>query len=214
MPLTAELLLRAYACGLFPMAEHAGSAELHWYEPKQRGLLPLDAFHVPRSLARSIRRARFEVRVDRDFDAVIAGCSSASAGRETTWINAEIRRLYKDLFSMGRCHTVETYEGDELVGGLYGVSLGGAFFGESMFHLRTDASKIALVHLVARLRRGGYRLLDTQFLTTHLARFGAIEIERRRYGALLEQAIGVVTRPDSWTSPLSSADALALATAA
>jgi leucyl/phenylalanyl-tRNA---protein transferase len=212
--LNADLLLRAYACGLFPMAESAASEELHWYEPKQRGLLPLEAFHMPRSLAKAVRRDRFEVMVDRDFDAVITGCSAAAVGRESTWINGEIRRLYGELFAQGRCHTVETYERGELVGGLYGVSLGGAFFGESMFHTRTDASKVALVHLVARLRRGGYHLLDTQFLTAHLARFGAVEVDRARYRALLDQAVMAVTAADTWSSHLSSADALSIAATA
>ncbi|MGL5114160.1 MAG: leucyl/phenylalanyl-tRNA--protein transferase [Beijerinckiaceae bacterium] len=211
--LKADLLLRAYACGLFPMAESADATELHWYEPKLRGVLPLDAFHVPRSLARAVRRGRFEVRVNQDFDAVIEGCSKAASGRESTWINGEIRRLYRELFLAGRCHTVETYEDDKLVGGLYGVSLGAAFFGESMFHTRTDASKVALVHLVARLRKSGYQLLDTQFLTAHLARFGALEVDRKLYRALLEQALRSVPNPDAWTTPLSNDQALALAVA-
>jgi leucyl/phenylalanyl-tRNA---protein transferase len=213
LALNADLLLRAYACGLFPMAENADSAELHWYEPKQRGVLPLEAFHLPRSLAKAVRRGRFSVKVDHNFDAVIEGCSSAAAGRESTWINGEIRRLYRELFAIGRCHTVEAYEGDELVGGLYGVSLGAAFFGESMFHTRTDASKVALVHLVARLRRGGYQLLDTQFLTAHLERFGTIEVDRKLYRALLDQALRMSPSDNVWVAPLSPAEALALVSA-
>lgn len=189
---TPEIVLKAYAAGIFPMAESADDPHLNWIEPKRRGILPLQAFHVPRRLARTVRADRFEVAVDRDFSAVIALCASAAAGREETWINAAIRELYEGLFDIGHCHTVEAYDqGGRLVGGLYGVSLGGAFFGESMFHLATDASKVALVHLVARLRLGGYALLDAQFLTDHLATFGAVEIARRQYRALLDIALEV-----------------------
>ena len=186
---TPELLLRAYAAGIFPMAENAESTELRWVEPRFRGVLPLDAFHCPRSLARIVRRGRFEVDADRDFDAVVAGCAAPGPGRESTWINAEIRRLYGRLHAIGRAHSVECRRDGQLVGGLYGVSLGAAFFGESMFSRETDASKVALVHLVARLRRGGYALLDAQFLTDHLIRFGAIELPRRQYRRLLDAAL-------------------------
>ncbi len=164
--ITPDLLLQAYSCGIFPMAENADDPELHWYEPRRRGIMPLEAFHVPRSLAKTVRSGRFEVVADRDFDAVMAGCAAAAPGREKTWINATIRRLYRDLFDRGFCHCVEARRDGELVGGLYGVSIGGAFFGESMFHRATDASKVALVHLVGRLRRGGYRSSTRNSLPT------------------------------------------------
>lgn len=188
--ITPEVLLKAYACGIFPMAESAEDAALYWIEPERRGVLPLDGFHVPIRLARTVRSDRFTIKVDRDFDAVIDGCAEPKPGRSRTWINGRIRRLYRGLFDRGHCHTVEAYEGGRLVGGLYGVSLGGAFFGESMFHHARDASKVALVHLVARLRAGGYRLLDAQFVTDHLKRFGASEVSRRQYHRLLDAAIG------------------------
>src|SRR6202030_438045 len=187
--ITPEVLLKAYACGIFPMAESADDPALYWIEPERRGVIPLDRFHVPSRLTRTVRSARFSVLVDRDFDGVIAGCSEPMPGRSRTWINARIRALYRKLFDRGDCHTVEVYEGGELVGGLYGVSLGGAFFGESMFHRVRDASKVALVHLIARLKAGGFRLLDTQFVTDHLKTFGAIEVPRRQYHKLLEAAL-------------------------
>ena len=187
--ITPEVLLKAYACGIFPMAESADDPALYWIEPERRGVIPLDRFHVPSRLARTVRSARFNVLVDRDFDGVIAGCSEPMPGRSRTWINARIRALYRKLFDRGDCHTVEVYEGGELVGGLYGVSLGGAFFGESMFHRVRDASKVALVHLVARLKAGHYRLLDTQFVTDHLRTFGAVEVSRPAYHKLLDAAL-------------------------
>ncbi|HKM87787.1 MAG TPA: leucyl/phenylalanyl-tRNA--protein transferase [Xanthobacteraceae bacterium] len=187
--ITPEVLLKAYACGIFPMAESAEDPALYWIEPERRGIIPLDRFHVPNRLARTVRSNRFTVTVDRDFDAVIDGCSQPMRGRTRTWINARIRNLYRRLYERGDCHTVEVYEGGELVGGLYGVSLGRAFFGESMFHHARDASKVALVHLVARLRAGRYRLLDTQFVTEHLRSFGAIEISRPAYHKLLDAAL-------------------------
>lgn len=187
--ITPRVLLQAYACGIFPMAETADDPGLHWVEPQLRGIIPLDGFHIPRKLARTIRAGHFEVTVDRDFDAVIAGCAAPAPGRRKTWINARIRALYGELFRLGHCHTVECRLDGELVGGLYGVSLGGAFFGESMFSTVTDASKVALVHLVARLRFGGYLLLDTQFVTSHLERFGAVEVPRRAYRQMLAEAI-------------------------
>jgi leucyl/phenylalanyl-tRNA--protein transferase len=187
--LTPALLLRAYAAGVFPMAESADDPELFWVDPKRRGVIPLDGFHVPRRLRRVLRRTEIAVRCDTAFEAVIRGCAEASDGRPTTWINEEIVRLYAGLFERGAAHSVECWYGGELVGGLYGVSLGAAFFGESMFSRVTDASKIALVHLVARLRLGGYRLLDTQFVTPHLAQFGCVEIPRARYHRLLADAL-------------------------
>ncbi|MGL4636846.1 MAG: leucyl/phenylalanyl-tRNA--protein transferase [Beijerinckiaceae bacterium] len=209
--ITADVLLRAYACGIFPMAENAHDPALHWYEPKRRGILPLDGFHLSRSLAKVVRSGQFEVRINQDFDAVINGCASAAPGRETTWINSTIRRLYRELFDIGHCHTVETYCNGALVGGLYGVSIGGVFFGESMFHTMTDASKVALVHLVGRMKRGGYRLLDAQFVTSHLARFGAIEIDKRLYQVLLEQGLGVQPAGDTWSGILTGNDVLMFA---
>jgi leucyl/phenylalanyl-tRNA--protein transferase len=188
--LTPEVLLKAYACGIFPMAESAEDPALYWVEPEKRGIFPLDAFHVPSRLARTVRTTPYTVVCNRDFDAVIDGCAEPGRRRSRTWINPKIRSLYRGLFDIGHCHTVEVYDGDALVGGLYGVSLGRAFFGESMFHRATDASKIALVHLVARLKAGGYRLLDTQFLTDHLKTFGAIEVSRTRYHRMLEAALG------------------------
>jgi leucyl/phenylalanyl-tRNA---protein transferase len=189
LEITPDVLLKAYACGIFPMAESAEDPTLFWVEPNWRGIIPLDRFHCSRRLARTVRQDLFEVRIDSDFDGVIAGCAEPAPGRRKTWINSRIRQLYGDLFDRGHCHTVECRQEGLLVGGLYGISLGAAFFGESMFSRRTDASKVALVHLVARLRAGGYRLLDTQFNTEHLARFGALEITRGEYGRLLESAV-------------------------
>jgi leucyl/phenylalanyl-tRNA--protein transferase len=187
--ITPEVLLKAYACGIFPMAESADDPALYWIEPEMRGIIPLDGFHVPSRLVRTVRTTPYAVRIDCDFDAVIEGCAEPKPDRGRTWINLRIRRIYRALFDIGACHTVEVYDGDTLVGGLYGVSLGRAFFGESMFHRATDASKIALVHLVARLKVGGYRLLDTQFVTAHLKTFGAVEVPKRRYHRLLEEAV-------------------------
>jgi leucyl/phenylalanyl-tRNA---protein transferase len=187
--ITPEVLLKAYACGIFPMAESAEDPALYWIEPELRGIIPLDTFHVPSRLARTVRSEPFTVVCNRDFDAVLDGCSAPGPGRTRTWINARIRNLYRKLYEIGHCHTVEVYDGTALVGGLYGVSLGRVFFGESMFHRARDASKIALVHLVARLRAGGYRLLDTQFVTDHLKTFGATEVPRRHYHRLLADAL-------------------------
>ena len=189
IPLTPEILLQAYAAGIFPMAESADDPELFWVDPKRRGIIPLDAFHVPRRLKRVLRRGRFAVRANTAFGAVMRGCAEASETRPSTWINDEILQLYGALHAAGMAHSVECWHGSELVGGLYGVALGAAFFGESMFSRVTDASKVALVHLVARLRLGRFRLLDTQFLTPHLAQFGAIEISRAQYHRLLAEAL-------------------------
>jgi leucyl/phenylalanyl-tRNA--protein transferase len=186
---TPQVLLRAYSIGLFPMAEDAGDDQLFWVDPEKRAIFPLEQFKVSRSLAKTIRSDRFEVRIDYDFEAVIDACAAPAADRENTWINRDIRRLYGELYDMGFVHTVECWREERLVGGLYGVALRAAFFGESMFHRETDASKVALAHLIARLRRGGYRLLDTQFMTEHLASLGAIEITRDDYHAKLAAAI-------------------------
>ena len=187
--ITPEVLLKAYACGIFPMAESADDPALYWIEPEKRGIIPLERFHLPARLARTVRSDRFTVTVDRDFDAVLDACAEPRAGRPRTWINTRIRTLYRKLHERRHCHSVEAYEGDTLAGGLYGVTLGRAFFGESMFHRRRDASKVALVHLVARLRAGGFKLLDTQFVTDHLKTFGAVEVPRRQYHKLLEAAL-------------------------
>ena len=183
------MLLQAYGMGLFPMARSRDDPRLMWLNPRQRGILPLDRFHLPRRLLRTVRAQPFEVSCDQDFTAVIAGCATPAPGRTGTWINSVIERLFTELFHLGHVHTVECRLDGELVGGLYGMALGGAFFGESMFSFATDASKVALVHLVARLRLGGFKLLDTQFTTGHLMRFGAHEIGRGQYKALLDPAI-------------------------
>lgn len=203
--ITPELLLRAYAAGIFPMADSADTATLRWIEPRRRGVIPLDAFHVPRSLRKVVRRGAFEVVADQDFAAVMRACAAPGPGREQTWINDEIHRLYNALHAMGHAHSIECRLAGDLVGGLYGVSLGAAFFGESMFARATDASKVALVHLVARLRQGGYRLLDAQFLTPHLERFGATEIPRQRYLRDLEAALA---QPAIFYRDLDAADVL------
>src|SRR6476620_1463598 len=187
--ITPQVLLKAYACGIFPMAESAEDNALYWIEPERRGILPLDRVHVPKRLARTIRKGGFEVRIDRNFEEVIEGCAAPRSGRRSTWINARIRNLYRELFVLRHCHTVEVWQDGQLTGGLYGVHLGHAFFGESMFSRARDASKIALVYLIARLKYGGFTLLDTQFVTGHLARFGAIEVSREEFQRLLEAAL-------------------------
>lgn len=186
---TPQIILRAYSFGIFPMGESAGDPSLYWVKPDFRGILPLDGITVPKRLARTIRQGKFEIRVDSDFDGVIEGCAAASAGRRTTWINSRIRELYGELFRMGHCHTVEAWLDGRLVGGLYGVHLGGAFFGESMFSTERDASKVALVYLAARLIYGGFTLLDTQFVTDHLKQFGALEVGRAEFETLLDAAL-------------------------
>ena len=207
--ITPDVLLRAYSIGLFPMAENREAETLFWVEPEARGVFPLDGLNVSRSLAKTTRGDGFEVVADRAFDAVMAAC----ADRDKTWINADIRRLYGALFELGCAHSLEAYQGGELVGGLYGVSLGGAFFGESMFHRARDASKVALIHLVARLRLGGFRLLDAQFVTPHLAALGAVEISRDEYRRRLSAAIDESGDFGAWppTDPMPGRRALELA---
>jgi leucyl/phenylalanyl-tRNA--protein transferase len=187
--LTPEILLAAYAAGIFPMGESADDPELFWVDPRRRGILPLATFHVPKRLRRVVRQGVFEIRCDSAFEDVIRGCAEATEKRPNTWINDEIVRLYGGLFARGAAHSVEAWQGGMLAGGLYGVTIGAAFFGESMFSRVTDASKVALVHLAARLRLGSYRLLDTQFLTPHLAQFGGVEITRARYHRQLAEAL-------------------------
>jgi len=187
--ITPEGLLKAYACGIFPMAESADDPTIYWVEPETRGIIPLEGFHVPARLARTVRSDRFSIHINRDFTGVLDGCAEPQPGRTTTWINPRIRTLYHKLYDIGHCHSVEAYENGKLAGGLYGVCLGRAFFGESMFHRSRDASKVALVHLVARLKAGGFALLDTQFVTDHLTTFGALEVSSRQYHKLLEAAL-------------------------
>ncbi|MGE8103687.1 leucyl/phenylalanyl-tRNA--protein transferase [Allorhizobium sp. NPDC080224] len=187
--ITPELLLRAYSIGMFPMSESADDPELFWVEPDIRGIIPLDGFHVSKSLQKAIRKAPFDIRFDTAFDQVVAKCAEAADDRPSTWINQTIRDLYSALHRLGHAHSVEAWEGDELVGGLYGVTLGSAYFGESMFSRRTNASKICLVHLVERLRERGFTLLDTQFTTEHLKTFGAVDIPKTEYGLLLDRAM-------------------------
>jgi leucyl/phenylalanyl-tRNA--protein transferase len=187
--ITPEILLRAYAAGLFTMAESADDPDIYWVQPKIRGIIPLDGLHISKSLAKTVRRAPFDIRFDSDFPRVMEACAEPTPDRPTTWINPMILMLYQELHRMGYAHSVEAWEGDELVGGLYGVTLGSAFFGESMFSRRTDASKICLVHLVERLNARGFTLLDTQFTTEHLKTMGAIDIPRKGYEKLLAAAM-------------------------
>lgn len=214
--ITPSVLLRAYACGIFPMSESADDPTIFWVEPEKRGLIPLDGFRVTSRLARTVRSDVFRVTVNTAFKQTIAGCAAPQPGRDDTWINGRIRDLYTSLHEIGHCHSVEAWQGDRLVGGLYGVSLGRAFFGESMFHIERDASKVALVHLVARLIAGGFVLLDTQFVTDHLRTFGAVEVPRRRYRTMLDDA--VTGQADFFALPVSrpvtGAEALACLTQA
>jgi leucyl/phenylalanyl-tRNA--protein transferase len=187
--LTPELLLRAYATGIFPMSESQNDPNVYWVEPEMRGILPLDQFHIPKSLKKVVLKNKFEIRCDRAFEQVLDLCAEPAAGRDVTWINQSIRNNVIKLHEMGFAHSVECWREDKLVGGLYGISLGAAFFGESMFSKESDASKVALVHLIARMRLGGFKLLDTQFTTDHLSRFGVIEIPSAQYLDLLDDAL-------------------------
>ncbi len=187
--ITPEILLQAYRAGIFPMAETRDADEMFWVEPNQRGIIPLDAFKISRSLARTIRQDKFRVTIDTSFEKVMRLCGSKIAGREETWINDEILALYTALFDMGYAHSIEVWQLGKLVGGLYGLAIGGGFFGESKFHLERDASKVALAATAARLKAGGFRLFDIQFLTEHLSQFGAIEIPKEEYKKRLEAAL-------------------------
>lgn len=189
LELTADLIVRAYKAGIFPMAEDATSKDLFWVSPEERGIIPLDGFHISKSLRKTLKSSTWTIKVDTDFKAVIQGCGSSGSDRETTWINPTITRLYGELFDLGICHTVEVWDDDRLVGGLYGLSIGAAFFGESMFHRATNASKVAMAHLVMRLNAGDYKLLDTQFMTDHLRSLGGIEIPRQAYERMLSNAL-------------------------
>ncbi|SBW13735.1 leucyl/phenylalanyl-tRNA-protein transferase [Brucella sp. 10RB9215] len=189
-----EMLLRAYATGIFPMAEEADDPEVFWVRPEKRGVIPLDGFHIPRSLQKTIRQGIFEIRLDSNFAGVIEGCASGTGERARTWINEPIRRAYAKLFEIDHCHTVEAWHEGKLAGGLYGVTLGRAFFGESMFTRKRDASKVCLAYLVQHLSRQGFVLLDTQFTTPHLERFGALEVPRKEYEEMLERALEGIAR--------------------
>ena len=195
MDLTPDLLLAGYATGIFPMAESQDDDSLHWVDPRLRGIIPLDKFHISRSLARQIRRQTFTIRTNSDFAACVDGC----ADREATWINRPLRDLYLALHARGHAHSVEVWQGERMVGGVFGVTLGAAYFGESMFSRETDASKVALAYLVDRLRRGGFTLFDTQFLTPHLKSLGGVEIPRSAYHKLLGDA---VAREANFEAPL------------
>ncbi len=187
--ITPQLLLKAYAAGVFPMAESADDPALYWIEPDERGVLPLKGFHISRSLKKSVRHGGFEIRVDTAFEQVIAACAERTPDRDVTWINQRILKLYSQLHKMGCCHSVESWQDGKLVGGLYGLRIGAVFFGESMFSRATDASKVALVHLVARLNFGGFKLLDAQFVNSHLEQFGCYKIPKKLYRPILEQAL-------------------------
>ncbi len=189
MKITSDIVLKAYATGIFPMSEGRDEPEMFWVDPEKRGILPLEDFHLSRRLRRTVRQEPFTIRIDSAFDQVMSACAEPASGRWTTWINLEIQELFTELHERGAAHSIEAWEGDELVGGLYGIALGAAFFGESMFSRRTDASKVALVHLVARLRLASFLLLDTQFITEHLRQFGAVEISRADYHSRLSRAL-------------------------
>ncbi|WP_428149418.1 leucyl/phenylalanyl-tRNA--protein transferase [Brevundimonas sp.] len=210
-PFDAHALLQCYAHGVFPMGEDREDPRVYLVEPEQRGVIPLDAFHIPARLRRTIRNEPFVVRVDTAFDAVLHACAASGPGREETWINDPIMSLYLDLHMRGHAHSIECWRDEVLVGGLYGVTLGGAFFGESMFSRATDASKVALAHLVARLRLGGWRLLDAQFRTPHLDQFGLLEIPQRAYLKRLADALPATPDPSALTRPLSGAEAVTYA---
>jgi leucyl/phenylalanyl-tRNA--protein transferase len=196
--ITPELIIRAYRAGIFPMAEDAEDEDIFWVSPEMRGIIPLDGFHLSDSLRKAIRKSAFSVRVDTDFEGIIEGCATVGSDRSSTWINQTIRSVYGELFRRGVAHTVEVWDGGDLVGGLYGLAIGGAFFGESMFHRRTNASKMAMAHLVERLTVGEFELLDTQFVTDHLASLGGIEIPRAMYEERLAEALEVKADWNAW----------------
>lgn len=207
LEITPDLLLQAYRIGVFPMGERRDDPKLHWLDPRLRAVLPLDGFHLPHRLARTIRSGRFAVSADTAFAEIVRACAEPRPGHPESWINEPIVDLYSELHSRGHAHSIECRIGDQLVGGLYGVSVGAAFFGESMFSRERDASKVALVHLVARLVQGGFRLLDCQFMTEHLRSFGAIEIPREAFRTLLADAID---RPAAFQRELGGVDPCAI----
>jgi leucyl/phenylalanyl-tRNA--protein transferase len=210
--ITPQILLRAYAAGIFPMAENAEDNALYWVEPDERGILPLDGLKVSRSLRKTVRQKRFTVRVDSDFAAVIKACAARTRERQSTWINQRIVSLYTQLHRLGCCHSIECWKDDRLAGGLYGVRIGAVFFGESMFARERDASKVALVHLVARLNAGGFRLLDAQFVNPHLATLGAVAVPKADYHNMLEPLLGVDADFFAFTGDGDPAAVLELAT--
>jgi leucyl/phenylalanyl-tRNA--protein transferase len=209
--ITPQILLRAYAAGIFPMAEDADDNSLYWVEPEERGILPLKDFHIPRSLAKKVRRKEFEIRVDSAFEAVMRACAENTDERPSTWINERIISLYKQLHKMGCGHCVECWQDNRLVGGLYGIRIGAAFFGESMFSRQTDASKVALVHLVARLKSGGFALLDAQFTNSHLEQFGLVGVSRDDYHLMLDPALAVDAEFDHFDGDDNPEDVLRMA---
>ena len=210
--ITPQVLLKAYSVGVFPMAESASDPALYWIEPEERGVIPLDQFHVSRSLKKSVRHKGYEIRIDTCFEDVMLGCAEKTSDRDETWINNRILKLYSQLHKMGCCHSVETWSDGKLVGGLYGLRLGGAFFGESMFSRATDASKIALVHLVARLKFGSFKLLDAQFLNPHLEQFGCFTIKKALYRPILDAALDAEGNFSAFTQDIDPEAVLALAT--
>ena len=209
--ITAQILLKAYAAGVFPMAESADDPALYWVEPEERGIIPLDGLIISRSLRKAVRQQRFDIRIDTAFEEVMRLCGEKTSGRRETWINTRILKLYGDLHRLGHCHSVECWRDGKLVGGLYGVRLGAAFFGESMFSRETDASKVALVHLVARLNAGGFRLLDAQFINPHLERLGAVPIKKAEYLERLSTALDKTADFKSFQSNLDANVVLSLA---
>ncbi len=209
--ITPQVLLQAYAAGVFPMAESAGDPALYWVEPDERGVIPLDGFHIPRSLRKRVRQQSYEIRIDSAFNQVIAQCAARSDSRKETWINKRIITLYCQLHKMGCAHSVECWRDGTLVGGLYGIRIGAAFFGESMFSRATDASKVALVHLVARLKFGGFALLDAQFVNPHLLQFGSQAIKKADYHRLLEPALEKDADFNAFASDADSVKVLAYA---
>ena len=201
--ITPDLVLKAYAYGVFPMAKSRGDSDVFWVQPKLRGVLPLDQFHLPRSLRKRLRQGTFTVTIDRDFDGVMAGCAEVSDTRADTWINDRIIQLFNALHQAGAAHSIEVWKDGALAGGVYGLAMGAAFFGESMFSRETDASKVALTHLVGILKQGGFTLLDTQFITEHLKQFGTIEISQQDY---LTQLSDALTHKGRFEGPLSQRD--------
>ena len=210
--ITAQILLKAYAAGVFPMAESADDPALYWVEPEERGIIPLNGLIVSHSLRKAVRQQRFDIRIDTAFEAVMLHCKEKTSGRRETWINARILKLYGELHRLGHCHSVECWNNGTLVGGLYGVRMGAAFFGESMFSRMTDASKVALVHLLARLNAGGFKLLDAQFISPHLERLGAVPVKKAEYLNLLSAALATSADFKAFQSDLDPGAVLNLAT--
>ena len=209
--ITPQILLKAYTAGIFPMAESAEDNALYWIEPEERGVIPLDGLHISHSLRKSVRRQRFEIRIDSAFASVMDSCAEKTSGRKTTWINSRIRALYNQLHKMGCCHSVESWRDGKLVGGLYGVRIGAAFFGESMFSRETDASKVALVHLVARLNAGGFKLLDAQFVNPHLMTLGVVAVAKQKYHEMLGPALEAEAEFTAFTLDSDASAVLSLA---